>query len=288
MNAVLGGGLTAIGWGTADFIARFTGTALGHVTALFAMLATSAAVMTGIAWWLELGFPAPGPAWWPALLMGLGLMLATMLLYQGLVRGPVTVVAPIVGSFPAFNLALALALGVRPTVPEWLAMLAVMLGVVTVARAARHFEAGARYHRGHLRITVWISIASALLFAITVAAGQEAGLRFGELESICMARWISVACCALALLARRELPRVPMRWWPLVVVQGLLDGGAYLALVSASQGPASALTAVVASTFSAITVLLARIVIREGMSWAQWAGIGLILTGVAALSWLRA
>ncbi|MDX1431785.1 MAG: DMT family transporter [Gammaproteobacteria bacterium] len=287
MNPVLGGGLTALGWGTADFVARFTGTALGHVTALFAMLGTSAAVMSAIVWWLGIELPAPGPAWWPILLMGLGLMLATMLLYQGLVRGPVTVVAPIVGSFPAFNLALALVLGARPALLEWLAMLAVMAGVITVARAARHFEREARYAREHLRATIWISIASAALFALTVAAGQEAALRFGELEAVCAARWVSFACCALMLAARREMPRVGLRWWPVVVCQGLLDGGAYLALVSASEGPASALTAVVASTFSAVTVVLARVVMREGMSWAQWGGVALILGGVAGLSWLR-
>lgn len=287
MSPVLGGGLTALGWGAADFMARFTGTALGPVTAMFAMLGTSAAVMTGIAWGLDLRVPDPGPAWWPVLLMGVGLMLATMLLYQGLVRGPVTVVAPIVGSFPAFNLALALGLGMRPSAYEWLAMLVVMLGVLTVARAARHFESETRYGREHLRVTIWTSLASALLFAITVAAGQEAGLRLGGLEATCMARWVSFACAAVLLMARRERPRVPLRWWPMVIGQGMLDGGAYLALVSSSQGPQSALTAVVASTFSAVTVILARLIIREVMSWAQWGGIVLILAGVAGLAWLR-
>lgn len=288
MNPVLGGGLTALGWGAADFMARFTGTALGHATALLAMLGTSAVAMSVVAWWLGIDLPPAEPRSWPVLLMGLGLMLATLLLYRALVRGPVTLVAPIVGSFPAFNLALALALGVRPSALEWLAMLAVMLGVLTVARAARHFESDARYPREHLRATVWISLASALLFAVTVAAGQEAGQRFGELAAVCTARWVGFAGCALLLFARRVRPRVPLAWWPAVISQGLLDGGAYLALVSASQGPGSALTAVVASTFSAVTVVLARLVIRERMSWGQWIGIVVIVAGVAALSWLRA
>jgi drug/metabolite transporter (DMT)-like permease len=42
---------------------------------------------------------------------------------------------------------------------------------------------------------------------------------------------------------------------------------------------------VVSSGFSAVTVLLARIVLREAMSWAQWAGIVAIIGGVALLSY---
>ena len=42
MNAVLGGILAALAWGSADFIARFTGAAVGHVNALFGMLVASA------------------------------------------------------------------------------------------------------------------------------------------------------------------------------------------------------------------------------------------------------
>jgi drug/metabolite transporter (DMT)-like permease len=45
---------------------------------------------------------------------------------------------------------------------------------------------------------------------------------------------------------------------------------------------------VVASSFAAVTVLLARFVLKEPMSLAQWAGIAIIVVGVGALSALRA
>ena len=199
-----------------------------------------------------------------------------------------TIVAPIVGSFPAFNIVLAVALGVRPGLAEWAAMLAVMLGVFVVARSAQHFEGRGHYTRDHLRTTMGISLGSSFLFALTVAAGQEAGAVYGELQAVCMARWVSLGCCVLLLLARREVPRIPLRWWPAIGFQAVLDGGAYVALLAGSQGAGSAVTAVVASTFSAITVVLARIIIKEPMSWGQWGGIVMILLGVAALSGLRA
>ncbi len=77
---------------------------------------------------------------------------------------------------------------------------------------------------------------------------------------------------------------IPLRWWPLLGLQGLLDGGAYLALLAGSEGPGSAVTVVVASGFGAVTVLLARVFLREAMTWGQWAGIVLVVGGVAVLS----
>jgi multidrug transporter EmrE-like cation transporter len=43
----------------------------------------------------------------------------------------------------------------------------------------------------------------------------------------------------------------------------------------------------VASSFAAVTVVLARVVLREPMSSAQWAGIAMIVAGVGVLSALR-
>jgi drug/metabolite transporter (DMT)-like permease len=288
MNAALGGVLAALAWGSADFIARFTGTAVGHVNALFGMLAASAVVLTGAVFYL--GFPMVDlrAGWWLLLLTGAGLMLATLLLYRSLVRGPVTVAAPIAGTFPAFNILLALLLGVRPSPVEWAAMAAVMVGVLIVARSARHYEARGDYSRAQIRETIMISLGASFMFAVTVAAGQEAGAIFGDVQAVFLGRWISLACCALLLALRREAPRIPFRYWPALGVQGVLDGSAMVAIVAGSQGAGSAVTAVLASTFSAVTVVLARIFIREAMSWGQWLGIAIIVLGIAILSGLQA
>jgi len=40
----------------------------------------------------------------------------------------------------------------------------------------------------------------------------------------------------------------------------------------------------VASAFSAVTVLLAWLILRETMTWRHWSGIALIICGVAVLS----
>ena len=50
MNPMFLGSMTALGWGSADFIARFTGRSLGHEHALFGMLSTSTVILTLIVW----------------------------------------------------------------------------------------------------------------------------------------------------------------------------------------------------------------------------------------------
>jgi drug/metabolite transporter (DMT)-like permease len=284
MSPALWGLLTALGWGSADFIAPFTSRALGHRVALFGMLAAGTALLTAAVWLLEMPLARDPSGVWLIALTGIGVMVATMLLYWGLARGPVTVVAPIVGSYPAFNVALALMLGVRPTQVQWAAMGVVMAGVVIVALSSGRFEARWGYTRAQLTRTVWIALSASLGFAVTVAAAQYATPIYGELQTAWMARWVSLTTCGLVLLALREPPRLPVRWWPWLLAQGMLDTGAYLALAAGSRGEAKEITAVVASTFSAITVLLARIILREPMTWQQWGGIALIIGGVAVLS----
>jgi len=88
----------------------------------------------------------------------------------------------------------------------------------------------------------------------------------------------------LLLLVKREAPRLPVALWPLILAQGILDSGAYLALLAGSHGEGKAIAVVVASTFSAITVLLAWAFLRERMKPPQWLGAGMVVLGVAALS----
>jgi drug/metabolite transporter (DMT)-like permease len=286
MNPAVLGILTALGWGSADFIARFTGRALGHEAALFGMLSVSAVALSVILWWADVPVVLQLDGLWLLGLTGIGVMVATLLLYWGLARGPVTIVAPIVGSYPAVNVALAVLLGSRPSLAQWIAIAVVMTGVTVVARAARSFEGDGDYSVAALRKTLGIALASALVFAATVAAGQAAAPIYGELPTTVMARWISwLAIVVLFVAVRRSTPRIPGPWWPVLAVQGLLDGGAYVTLFASGLQAKAEIAAVVASAFSAVTVILARVFLREAMTAPQWLGIALIVGGAAILSW---
>ena len=153
MTAGLYGLLAALGWGGADFIARFTGRAIGHQQALLGMLSVGTITISLIIFLFDIPFIFVISGWWLLLITGIGTMVATLLLYWGLARGPVTIVAPIVGSFPIFNVILAVILGSRPENIIWIAIFAVFIGVWLVACASSQFESYPDYNRQHLRKT---------------------------------------------------------------------------------------------------------------------------------------
>jgi drug/metabolite transporter (DMT)-like permease len=285
MVAILFGLVTALCWGCADFMARFTGRAMGPDLALSGMLLASALLLSLLVAATSAPLIESFAGWYLILATGIGVMAATLLLYAGLARGPIGLVAPIVGAYPAFNLLIGLAAGIVPSGSQWIAILTVMAGVAVVARFAPEPEEGVV---GNLRVTLVIALLSAMAFAVTISAGQAAARLHGELAVTAAARWISVVAALSWLLVRRRPILVAAGWrWP-IAAQGTLDALAYIALFAAAHGPGSLIAAVVASSFAAVTVLLARFVLGEPMSLAQWAGIAMIVMGVGALSALRA
>jgi drug/metabolite transporter (DMT)-like permease len=284
MTPGLWGGLCALSWGTSDFIARFSGRAVGHMGALLGMLLTGSVLLTLWVW-----LTAPPLVWaaaelWLVGASGISIMVATLWLYQGLARGPISIVAPIVGSYPALVVAFAVIGGARPNLLQWAAILATMAGVTLVARSVEDHARHGLYDRRELGVTVVIALGSAVAFAIGVYLAQLAVPRFGELQTTWLSRLVSLAALLLLLAGRRTAPRIPPRWWPAVAGQGVLDTSGYLFLYAGSAGVGAEIAAVTASTFGAVTTLLARFLLGERIAAPQWLGILLIFAGVAALS----
>lgn len=284
MSPGLWGLAAALGWGTADFLARFTGTALGYRSALLGMLGTSAVVFTVIFWLGGLPLELDPSGLWLLVVSGLGTMFGTLLLYRGLARGPVAVVAPIVGAYPALNVVLGLVRGLQPSPADWIAMGIVIAGVAGVALTAPQDGGRSAYSREHIRGSVLIALGAAVTFALTMTSFQDAMAVYGELQTVWLVRWISLAAIALVMAASRDAPRISFRYLPVLLAQGALDGAAYLALLLGSQGDGATIVIVVSSTFAAVTVVLARAILKEAMSLTQWGAIALILGGVVILS----
>jgi drug/metabolite transporter (DMT)-like permease len=287
MNAALWGVFSALGWGCADFAARFSGRRLGADLALFGMLLVGATALTITV--LAIGLPPRGTALGWALVAGSGVttLVAMLLLYDGLARGPVTIVAPIVGAYPVINIAISLARGARPEALQWAAMAAVLAGVAIVARSAGRFEAVEGLSAAAIRRSIGVALGAAVAFGLALGAAQETIPVFGELQTVWIGRIVSFTLLAALFAVRRRAPRIPAAWWPLVALQGLLDAGAYVSLLFGGHGPGSEIAVVVSSCFSVVTVVLARIFLREPMSALQWLGVAAIVGGVGALAALE-
>lgn len=286
MNPALWGAFSALGLGTADFMARFSSRAIGHASALLGMLITGCVILSVWIALTDTPLVWTSAGWYLIAITGVATTVMTLLLYKGLARGPISVVAPIVASHPVLVVALAFLFGARPTLLQWIAMALTIFGVVVVARSASDDNPNEpRTDHAELRTTVWIAIGSMVAYAVLVFAGQRAVPVYGELQTLWMSRVTSLAVLIFFMAAAKQKPCLPVRIWPFLVVQGTLDAGGYLALFAGSAGEGAEVAAVVASTFGVVTVLLARAILKEKVNTAQWAGIALIFTCVAVLSY---
>jgi drug/metabolite transporter (DMT)-like permease len=285
MNAALFGGICAVGLGSADFMGRFSSRAIGHHNALLGMLLASTALVSLWVWGAGTQIVWDTHGLWLVAINGAATTVMTLLLYLGLARGPVSVVAPIVAAHPVLVLLFYFVVsGVRPGMIESAAMAVTIAGAAIVAWSAESGGAGVSRIRKKFRKTVLIAVLSSFAYAVLVVAGQAAAPIYGEIQTLWMGRLVSLATLILIFAGRRRAPALPVRWWPFLTAQGLLDSGGYIALFAGSQGANAEVAAVTASTFGVITVLLAWIILRERINGPQWLGIALVFAGIAILS----
>jgi drug/metabolite transporter (DMT)-like permease len=89
--------------------------------------------------------------------------------------------------------------------------------------------------------------------------------------------------------ARERAPWYVIRWparpfWLWVIPVALLDTAANVAYNLGITVSLIAVVSVISSLFSAVTVLLAWVFLRERLARWQWAGVGAILVGIALVS----
>jgi len=282
MISALLGLASALGLGIADFMGRFSARALGATLTYAAVLLVGAAAASiGL---LASGEPIIWSAMGCAIAVAHGVFVAVMciLLYMGMARGPIAVVAPIVAAHPVLVLAVNVTMGVRPSLLQWAAIAGVIVGSIIIARGA--IAEPDRPTQRSNRLSVLIASGACLAYAALVLTGQAAAPLIGELQTMWIGRCAGLVFIAILLALQRHPLRIPARWMPYVGLQGLLDTAGYFTFLAGANTAAPHITMVVASAFSVVTVLLARLVIHEPVSKMQWGAIALIALGTAALS----
>lgn len=225
-----------------------------------------------------------GAAWGVAALSGLAFALAIGGLYRAFSLAPVRLVSPVVGAYPLLSLLVAAGQG-RPVPPgDWLAVLAIVVGIAVVAVAARD-DAPEGYAASPATAIGWAAL-SALGFAGTFALGQAATRIGADLPVMLTGRVVALLAIAGLMLwhaGRRSPPRGQLA---VLILMGLLDALA-LGLVTAAGGLNHAEYASVASSlFGVLTVLLAAWLLKEQVRPQQWLGIACVFGGIATLGLL--
>lgn len=287
MNAALWGLAAALSFGFADFCGRFTGRALGPASAMLGLMLVGAVLLSLHAAVNGLALPAAGPDLWALLLTGAAAMLAPLAFYRAMTLAPLSLVMPVTAAYPALVVPVGLMTGAAPAPAEWLGMAVTLAGALVVARTAEADpDAEVAADPANRRRAILFSLAAAALFAVTLLTGERAVAAYGEVSTLWIGRLLGVTLLAAGFALGRRRPRLPLRWWPVLAVQGLLDGAAYFFYFMGARGDDAPVAAVATSAFMVVGVLLGWAVLKERVSPACWSGVGLVFAGVGLLSWL--
>jgi drug/metabolite transporter (DMT)-like permease len=297
-TGILLGLLAAFTWGVADFFARFAAQRVGNIRTLFYMQLMG---LVGISFWLFLF--EPNIKWdWPlvalAALLGVGNTIAGLCLYRSFEVGLLAVVSPIAASYGAITLCLGLLTGQRPRVSELLGLVVVIVGVIlastpltfgrNVQKAKKPDKKPLRYRvQSALANGVGLAIAAALVWGVVFWGLGYVSPTLGGILPVWEMRFIApvvIFGLARATKASLSLPDKTSLWWIFGIA--VFDTGAYIAYNKGLQFAESGLVAVIASLFSAVTILLAWLFLREKLAANQWAGVFIILIGMALVGGL--
>src|SRR6478672_437203 len=158
MSSVLLGLVAALSWGVNDFLARFPSRAVGPLPTVLAVTFAGLVILTV---WLLLDGHSIRISWpqlWLPATSGIFFTLSTLSLFAALALGPVSLVTPIAGSYPALAMFFAVAQGARPSLLQWLAVAGVLTGVVLVSRSGETYEQSGYIPPGKLKTIVALSL----------------------------------------------------------------------------------------------------------------------------------
>jgi drug/metabolite transporter (DMT)-like permease len=279
---ILWGFVAALGWGTADFIARGASVRLGAYRALLYAQCVSAVCLALIVVWSPAVKDVTVGVLTLAVLLG-GLNTAgVLLLYRALAIGQLAIVAPVSSSFAAVTLALSLFMG-DPIAPGKVAGLLLMVVGVLLASSAysESNESGAvrRHTRG-----VPEALGAALMLGLMFWGLKYVVPGLGPWVPVLAGRMMALILLpALAWPLQQSIALPSQATWPSLLAIGLLDAGANVGYNVGLHSDAPGVVAVLGSLFSPITVILAFVFLRERLAARQWVGVGIIFVAVAAI-----
>jgi drug/metabolite transporter (DMT)-like permease len=263
-------------WGTGDFFGGLIsrGRSAASVLAVsqtFGLIGLSVVVAIAAG-------PFPGAAILPwAALAGAGTGLGVMCLYQALSIGPMSIVAPLTALAGVVPVVVGVIEGDRPS---WLQGVGMVVAVTGCFLAARAPSQGAAIRRSG----VLFALGAALLIGgglvgLDHAADHDVlwGLELSRVAVVVLAGGL-----ALALLGPRRVGGEARPLAPLALL-GALDVGANGLFAWASTLGLLSVVSVLGSVYPVMTVLLARIVLKERMTPTQGAGVAAAFGGIALL-----
>lgn len=268
----------ALSWGVSDFIGGVTSRRVALNWVLMCTQLVGLVIVLPFA--LGRGWPGFDGV---TILFAVGGSLAGLVgiasLYRAIALGVASIAAPISGTGAILPVAFGLVRGEPTSVLQDAGMVLALLGIVAASRTGEE--------QAHLGPDAGKGVAFAVLAAIGFGGFfillHEASTR-DVLWAVTIQRATGFGLLALIALVRR--PACPPTWRdaPRLVAVGTLDQSANVLYGFASTIGLVSLSSVLVSLYPMMTVLLARVVLKERMSLVQRSGVALAIAGAALVA----
>lgn len=289
--AVIFGLVLAFCFGTSDYLSKGLTEKVGFYRTTVYTLATSGALV--FLPMLFLGVPRP-PSYSGVALLGLisvSTFVAFLLMYRGYQRGHLSVVSPIVNSFPIFSVLFAVVvLRIHLSYEVLLALGGVIFGILLVSTNI----SAPRSSRGRsLTPGVPEAVLAAFFFAVGFTALGYAEETVGYLLPVVAARLGAASVGLLTGLALNQNLK-PFGGMPSIrlLAMGTLEAGGLLAFALALFYSSNIVALPIATTLGGMgvvfTVGYALVLMKERVGLSYAAGILIIIASVGALLYFTA
>ena len=202
-------------------------------------------------------------------------MLGLYAYYRGMLTGAMSVVAPVAGVSAVIPVIFGIATGDDPSVPQVAGVVAALAGV---GLASIEHQEGRRRVAAGVGLALLAACGFGFYFPWMHAAGKVdfwwASLVF---------RTTALLLVAAVVAGRRIDVRLSRRNVAIACAVGIVDTVGNVCFAASSKHGLVSLTAVLASLYPVVTVLLAASLLRERVAPLQRAGIALTLTGVVLI-----
>ena len=270
--------LAASCWGVADFIAGLKSRSLSAVLVLLVQQAAGAVLVVAAVLAVEERLPGREAALL-SVAAGAAGAIALGAFYRGLAIGTMSVVAPISASGVTLPVAVGLATGDRPSSLQAVGLVLTVLGVILASREVHEDDTRAA-SRASIGLALVAAVGFGAFFTLSDGAADDSVLWL-----LVISRTTAVLLLLGVLAATRGagLERLPVRTLGVLAFVGVLDLAATGLYALANTKGALSIVAVVGSLYPVLTVLLARVVLKERLRSVQSAGVAIAFLGVAAV-----
>jgi drug/metabolite transporter (DMT)-like permease len=198
------------------------------------------------------------------------------LLYRALAIGVMSLVAPVtaVCAVAVPVLVAVSVMGERPPIMATVGIALALVAVVLVSQTSGD-SADVQERKRGLGLAIASGILIGFFFLALARTSRDAGLwplLAARLSSVCL-------FAGMIVLSRRSVV-MPVRVTAIAVGGGMLDMVANLLYLLASRIGPLTLVVTLSTLYPASTVLLARFVLHERLTFRQWAGVALALAAI--------